>query len=167
MQWPVLSRTTQLLIGGNVLLAMLVAVQLALPAGPSAHAAPGGGDAAGEMPDFGNAAHNPPALSALSDMLERPVFFVDRKLPEPPKQAAPPPPPPKPLMLQLRGVALAGGTRVALLSNTANRQLLQLAEGESHEGWTLDEVTSTGARFSRGGQVSELLLEPQGASSRR
>jgi hypothetical protein len=38
--------------------------------------------------------------------------------------------------------------------------LLQLAEGETHDGWTLDALTSTSAEFSRGAQTNELLLDP-------
>jgi len=67
----------------------------------------------------------------------------------------------------LQGVALAGGSRVAVLRNTSNKFLLQLVEGEMHDGWTLDEVTPTSARFSRGDQTTELALDPDAGSGRR
>ena len=38
------------------------------------------------------------------------------------------------------GIAIAGGSRVAVLRNLNGNSLLQLAEGESHEGWTLESI---------------------------
>jgi hypothetical protein len=55
---------------------------------------------------------------------------------------------------------LSGGTRVAVLRNLVNNGLLQLAEGESHDGWTLDTVSATSASFSRGEQKTELPMDP-------
>jgi len=94
------------------------------------------------------------------------LFYDNRRMPEPPKDEAPPPPP-KPLMLKLQGIALAGGSRVAVLRNTSNNLILQLVEGETHDGWTLDEMTTTSARFSRGAQTTELLLEQENTNPRR
>jgi len=52
---------------------------------------------------------------------------------------------------------------VAVLLNMNGKSLMQLKEGESHEGWTLDSVSSTSARFSRSdGQTAELSLDPRG-----
>ena len=121
---------------------------------------------ADSLPEFGSAALNPPALADLDDMLERPLFFTDRRIPEPPKDETPPPPP-KPLMLKLQGVALAGGSRVAVLRNTSNNLLLQLAEGDTHDGWTLESVNSNSARFTRGAQIAELPLDPETGNGRR
>ena len=79
-----------------------------------------------------------------------------------------PPPPPTPLRLQLEGIAIAGGSRVAVLRNTNGNGLVQLREGESQDGWTLDELSSSSARFSRNGaQSTELLLDPAGNGRRR
>ena len=36
------------------------------------------------LPEFANLALSPPRLVDLADMLDRPLFFVDRRLPEPP-----------------------------------------------------------------------------------
>lgn len=87
-------------------------------------------------------------------------------MPEPEVEKAPPPPP-TPLRLKLEGIALSGGSRVAVLRNLNGNGLLQLAEGDSHEGWTLDALTSTSAQFSRNGeQTRELPLDP-GSNTRR
>jgi hypothetical protein len=48
-----------------------------------------------------------------------------------------------------------------VLRNLSGNALVQLAEGDMHDGWTLDALTSTSARFSRNGeQATELLLDP-------
>lgn len=160
-----LNRSTQALIAANLVVALVLALQLVYPAAPSAAAAATLADDDASLPEFGSTALTPPALAALADMLERPLFYDDRRMPQPPEVKAAPPPP-KPLMLSLQGVALAGGSRVAVLRNTSNKLLLQLAEGDMHDGWTLDELTSTSARFSRGPQTAELVLDPTDANSR-
>ncbi len=161
-----LSRPTQGLLAGSIFLGLVVALQLSFPAAPSVDEIGGLPDGEASLPEFGSAALNPPALADLDDMLERPLFNYDRRMPEPPKDETPPPPP-TPLMLRLQGVALAGGSRVAVFRNTSNKLLLQLAEGDTHDGWTLDEVTSMSARFSRGTQVTELPLDLETSGGRR
>lgn len=166
MRSDLLSRPTLALLAVNIILGLVIALQLSFPAAPSADEIAGLAEGETSLPEFGSAALNPPALADLNNMLERPLFFVDRRIPEPPKDETPPPPP-KPLMLKLQGVALAGGSRVAVLRNTSNNLLLQLAEGEMHDGWTLDSVGSASATFSRGEQIAELTLDPDNPSRRR
>ena len=165
MRWPMLGRSTQALLAGNTFLALLVALQILSPASPATDAAlaPLEGEAA--MPQFGDVSLSPPALSALSDMVERPLFLSTRRMPEP--EEAAPPPPPKPIRLKLVGVAMGGGSRVALLRNLVNNQLIHLAEGETHDGWSLDTVGTQSASFSRGPQTAELPLELEGQAPRR
>ena len=50
-------------------------------------------------------------------------------------------------------------SRFAVLRNLADNQLLQLAEGMSHNGWTLESVNANSAAFRRGGQTTELTLD--------
>jgi hypothetical protein len=162
-----LSRPTKLLIAGNTVLALIVSAELLLPAQPgTANAAvSNAGDTA--LPEFGNAVNAAPPVSQFADMMERPLFFPDRRMPKPKVETAPPPPP-APLRLKLEGVAIAGGSRIAVLRNLNGNGLLQLAEGDSHDGWTLDELSSSSARFSRNGdQSTELLLDPAGNGRRR
>ena len=161
-----LSRPTQALLACIGVLAIIVTLQLSFPAAPSLAGEAQLSEGEVSLPEFGSAALRPPAMTDLGDMLDRPLFFANRRLPEPPVVEKPPPPP-KPLRLKLQGVALAGGSRVAVLRNTSNKLLLQLVEGEMHAGWTLDEVTSTTARFSKGEQVTELLLDPDAGDRRR
>ena len=167
MKKPDLNRPTQLLIAGNLVLGLIVAAELLVPAQPgTANAAPAG-DSSAALPDFGDTTITAPPISQLVDMMERPLFYIARRMPEPEVEQAPPPPP-TPLRLKLEGIAIAGGSRVAVLRNLNGNGLVQLTEGESHDGWTLDELSSTAARFSRGGkQSTELPLEPVGNGRRR
>jgi len=160
-----ISRPTQLLIAANVVLSLVIAIQILYPAKPAAAESETLQDAAAILPEFGDVSLRPPTIANLADMLGRPLFFVDRRMPKPPEtQAAAPPP--TPLRLQLEGVALTSGASIAVLRNLADNQLLQLAEGETHDGWTLESVSSNSASFSRGTQVTELPLNP-GANGRR
>ena len=165
MRRKVFGRSTQALLAANAVLALLIALQVLMPASPSASAMDSQSDDEAMMPEFGDVRLSPPAMSALSDMLERPLFFDDRRMPEPEK--AEPPPPPTPLRLKLIGVALSQGTRVALLRNLVTNQLMHLAEGETHDGWTLDTLGAQSASFSRGPQATELPLVLEGKSSQR
>jgi hypothetical protein len=162
-----LSRPTQLLIAANAFLALIVSAELLLPAQPGTANAASSNDADVTLPDFGDTRIAAPPMAQLVDMTERPLFFPDRRMPEQKVEEAPPPPP-APLRLKLEGIAIAGGSRVAVLRNLNGNGLVQLAEGETHDGWTLDELTSTAARFSRGGQqATELPLDPVGIGNRR
>ena len=165
MRLPMLSRSTQALLAGNALLAAIVMLQVLLPAAPAADAMELAPDSEPAMPEFADVSLNPPALSALSEMIERPLLVSTRRPPEP--EEVEPPPPPKPIRLKLIGVALSGGTRVALLRNLVNNQLVHLAEGETHDGWSLDTLGAQSASFSRGPQVAELPLELEGQAPRR
>ena len=156
--------TSKALLAANAVLGLLILVQVAFPSGPAADAAEMDSDSSALLPEFGDATLNPPSMADMPDMLERPVFFVARRLPAPEETA--PPPPPTPLRLKLEGIALSGGARVAVLRNLANNQLVQLEEGGTHEGWTLDALTSTSASFSRGAQVTELPLDPDAGNRR-
>jgi len=160
-----ISRPTQILVAANVVLLLVIAVQILFPAKPAAAESDTLQDSAAILPEFGDVSLSPPRMANLADMLGRPLFFVDRRMPEPPETKAPAPPP-RPLRLQLEGVALMSGASIAVLRNLADNQLLQLAEGETHDGWTLDSISSNSASFSRDAQVTELPLNP-GANGRR
>ena len=84
------SRGTQALIAANVVLAIVVVGELLSPAAPQANLKDTGSQAAETLPDFGNTSMTPPARSQLVDMVDRPLFYVDRRLPEPPPEAAAP-----------------------------------------------------------------------------
>jgi hypothetical protein len=162
-----LSRPTQLLIAANLLLGLIVSAEILLPAEPSTANAAATHDGIVALPEFGDTRIAAPPIAQLVDMMERPLFLPNRRMPEAKVEEAPPPPP-TPLRLKLEGIAIAGGSRVAVLRNLNGNGLVQLAEGESHDGWTLDVLSATSASFSRNGeQTTELPLDPVGSGQRR
>jgi hypothetical protein len=80
-------------------------------------------------------------------------------MPPEPVAAAKPVKKKAPLRLKLEGIAISSDKRIALLRSTSDKQALQLVEGMSYQGWTLQELNSSGAKFLRGEDVTEILLE--------
>jgi hypothetical protein len=166
MRIDFINRPTQALSAAAAVLTLTIVLELLYPAQPTNLDLASAETAAAVVPDFGDTDFTPPRFQDLGDMLDRPLFFSDRKLPEPPTVEAAPVAAATPLRLKLEGVAIAGESRVAVLRDLGNNQLLQLAEGIMHDGWTLDSVTAAGAKFSRGQQISELVLDPNSDSRR-
>jgi hypothetical protein len=142
------SRITHVLGGASLALGLIVALQLAFPSRPGDPADPaaaGGGDLA--------------------------PLFETRQLPAPPEEAAVPEAPREPLLLVLEGVAISGDSRVALLRDPRGNNLVQVAEGAMHNGWTLESLEGGKAVFTRGDDVTELSIEvapnPQAPQRRR
>lgn len=165
------SRITHVLGGASLALGLIVALQLAFPSSPGDPADPaaaGGGDLAPleELPPY-----VAPAFESFSEVLERPLFFETRQLPAPPEEAAVPEAPREPLLLVLEGVAISGDSRVALLRDPRGNNLVQVAEGAMHNGWTLESLEGGKAVFTRGDDVTELSIEvapnPQAPQRRR
>lgn len=151
------SRVGRTLLGVNAVLVAFIALQFVFPPGPSG-AAKNRIETLAELPDFGTPRSPPPDLVAFSEMVERPLFYENRRTPEPPRSVEIVVLPQE-LQLKLLGVALYGGARAAVLRNTANNQVLFLAEGQVHAGWTLESVSSRSARFSRGDELTEIVLD--------
>ncbi len=167
MRIDLVNRPTQTLAATAIVLALIVALELRYPAAPEVSDA-GLERAEQALPDFGDPRFEPPPLATLSEMLDRPLFFTDRRIPEAPRrEAAPAPPPPPPLRLRLEGIAITGESRVAVLRDVGTHALVQLAEGMTHDGWTLESVDAGGARFSRGEEVTRLLLDAGQDAGRR
>ena len=99
-----------------------------------------------------------PGIAAFSEITERPLFNEDREPPAEPvatvaavKTSL--------LRLQLEGVAITPGSKIAVLRDTTSNKMLHLATGDSHEGWELTSITDTMATFKRGEQAQELTLK--------
>jgi hypothetical protein len=152
-----MNRSTLALLVVCVVLALIIAIELAYPARTADTGVAAAEPALTEAPSFGESVYLPPRMDDLSEMLDRPLFYADRRMPVPPKPAAPAAL--TPLRMKLEGVAITADSRVAVLRDLKNNQLLQLTEGMSHDGWTLDEVTASGATFQRGAEIEELALE--------
>jgi len=148
---------TRLLLSLCGLLIFIIAVEWFLPVRADAIDELRADSANVELPTLTSSTYVHPHIDKFAAILERPVFFKDRKLP--PKPAAEPVAPRAPIRLKLEGVAIVAEARIAVLRDLADNQLVQLAEGMSHNGWTLETVAADGAIFRRGEQVSELSLE--------
>lgn len=152
-------RTTVALLGlcGSVALIVLAEAVLHNPAIISVDA--DNGETGLVLPENPDISFAPRPFSDFSQVLERPLLFAGRKMPPAPEVAAIQAQPRSPLRLELEGVAISAESRVALLRNTTNNQLLQLAEGMTHDGWTLEKINSSSASFRRGEEISDLLLD--------
>lgn len=148
---------TRLLLSLCGVLTLIIVVEWLLPVRADAIDELNAASADLELPTLTSSTYVHPHIDDFATILERPVFFKDRKLP--PKPAAEPSAPPAPIRLKLEGVAIVAEARIAVLRNLADNQLVQLAEGMSHNGWTLEAIDADSATFRRGGQVSELSLE--------
>lgn len=141
-------------------LLVIAAFQLAFPAQPPAATIADG--AAAELPEISAPpVYVPATFDSLTSLLERPLFFADRKLPALPPVVAAPEIPKEPLRLKLEGIALGGGSRIALLRDQSSNSLISIAEGMTHNGWTLDRIEANKAIFSRDHEVTQLDLEVQ------
>jgi hypothetical protein len=159
-----ISRPTLALACANLFVALVIALQLLYPAKAGSVMTAAVADSNNVLPDFGDTSSSQPRMADLPGMLDRPLFFVARRMPEAPAEK--PAAPPTPLQLKLEGIAIAAGSRVAVLRSLNGNRLLQLAEGDTHEGWTLESVGSTSASFKRGEQVTDLALDPAAGGGR-
>lgn len=116
--------------------------------------------------DIAGTSYTAPALAAFSDILERPLFTAGRT---PPAPAQPTAVAVKstPLSLQVEGVAITPETRIAVVRNLDNRDLLRLPEGSTFQGWVLENVNPAGARFIKDGEVQEFVMDPLNKTFRR
>ena len=98
-----------------------------------------------------------PGIAAFSEITERPLFNESREPPpEPVKMAAVAKT--SLLRLQLEGVAITPGAKIAVLRDITSNKMLHLKTGGSHQGWELTSITDTVATFKRGEQTQELPL---------
>ena len=159
-------RSTLVLAATCAGLAVIVAAQLLIPQTPPDYTGP-------ELADTGVArvtalpAYVPPDFDTFAEVLDRPLFFANRQLPPEPVQQAAPEAPRKPLRLTLEGVAMNSTSRVALVRDQRNNALVQIAEGMSHDGWTLEGVEPDQAIFRRSDEVTVLVLEVQSGNRQR
>ena len=153
-----IKRPTAVLLAANFALVAIIAVVWLTPSKPSPGASAEAERSTDSLvPDVAASSPDLPAISDLSAMIERPLFFSDRRMPPVPEPVRAGEAP-KPLRLKLEGVAIVADSRIAVVRDMENNRLLQLAEGMSHENWTLESVTAARAQFSRGQETSELWL---------
>ena len=69
------------------------------------------------------------------------------------------------LKLRLEGIALTPEARVAVIRDLTSKKLFRLAEGDKHQGWTVENIHATGATLTLGKQTEELTQELEGAKA--
>ena len=111
--------------------------------------------------------YSPPKLDSFSETLNRPLFYADRKLPPAPLAEQLVDAPLEPLELRLEGIAISGASRIALLRDIRNNDLIQMAAGMAHNGWVLESVDSGRVLFIRGEESAELNIESGNSASGR
>lgn len=150
---------TYLLLGSCLVLTTILGTEWLIPYNFDAMQAGGPLETVeNEFPTGAQQRYVHPHIDDFPEVLSRPIFFSKRQLP--PKAATTAPAPRTPLRLKLEGVAIATNTRVAILRDLGNNQLLQFSLGMSHNDWLLEELTAKSATFRRDDEVVELTLEP-------
>lgn len=164
---PGLRLSLFLLLTCGVLGAMLALEwRTTLRSGTQAVAEPPPAASGNPLPD--RMTYTAPAIASFDEILERPLFTEGREPPPEPEPAAVPVAIATPLRLQLEGVAISTGARVAVVRDLSNNELIRIAEGDKHQGWTVESVQPTGATFSRGKETRELSMElDENAPARR
>ena len=109
----------------------------------------------------------PQSFDSFAEVLERPLFYAERQLPNEPTPQAVAAAPPEPLRLKLEGIAIMNESRIALLRGQGTNELVQMVEGMAHNGWTLESVLADKAIFTRGDDSTEIELETDTGSRRR
>jgi hypothetical protein len=138
-----------------MVLTITIVFQILYPSGYSSEMAP---DLDREK-TFELPVYVPAPMTSYTNVLERPLFYEDRRLPklkEVIKEETR-----EPLQLQLAGVAGSGESRIAMLRDTRNNAVIQMLEGMVHRGWTLDRIESSRAVFVYESDIEELMLKPE------
>ena len=166
MKFEMENRQTRILLFLCGLLALIIVAEWLTPVRADSVDGPAADSVDIDLPVLSASNYVHPSIDNFDVILERPVFLRDRKLP--PALVAERAAPPSPIHLALQGVAIVAEARVAVLRDVADQQLLQLAEGMSHNGWNLETLNAESAIFRRGEQLAELRLDlPAGQKTRR
>jgi hypothetical protein len=92
-------------------------------------------------------------------VIERTLFSPTRRPAVPGEEDPEATAPPALLDLVLTGIVGAADTRVAILTTLSGRETIQLAPGDSYQGWTVSQMSSRTIVFSLGGRTAEIALD--------
>ena len=151
---------TNLLLAGCLLLMAIFAAEWLIPYPVNAmDTGESGAAIVDEIPAAAQSRYVHPHIGNYAEILARPIFFSNRQLP--PEAVTKAQAPRTPLRLKLEGIAIATDTRVAVLRDQGNNQLLQLSVGMSHDNWLLENITTATATFRRGDDVTSISLNSE------
>jgi hypothetical protein len=108
---------------------------------------------------FGNIMQETVSVSQFIEILNRPLF-VEGRMPDEEEQAeelqesrA------QPLKLKLEGIVIGLDSRVAVVRDMTNNNLLRIAEGMTHNGWKVEKVNKKSVDFKRDEETQSIELE--------
>ena len=114
-------------------------------------------------------------LASLTQIIDRPIFFPDRKrpVPPPPKPAKKPEPKPQkaPGKVVLLGVIISPNERMALVRDPSSRKILHVSVGQAIDAWKLEQIRPDGIVLRWADRVEEVLIDdkagaPNGSAAR-
>ena len=112
------------------------------------------------------AAAGEPSLATLDATRSRPLFAPSRRPPPPPPEIVgvtpPPAPPAPPPRLQLSGVIVGSGKRLAIVTNLDQSKTFSVEIGNQIEGWTVARVNPRGITLKRDDRVVTVELPVPG-----
>lgn len=113
-----------------------------------------------------------PELEAFAEVWERPLFRDDRRPAPPDEEGAAEPAPAEPVSVTpprvtLSGVVIVDNLRTALLKEFNTQRTMRRKEGDSVDGWVLEQVNDDKVILVQDGNREELVLRqfnvPNGA----
>lgn len=102
-----------------------------------------------------------PPMAELTEMVERPLFFKDRKRPAdeaPATGSAVAAARPAGKVL-LTGVVISPGEKIALVRSTVTKEVVSLTIGQKIDSWKLEEIRPDRILIRFGDQVEEVMIE--------
>lgn len=151
---------TALLVAAAVLLSQIRGLWLAPPGDPVAPALASARGPRAESPAF--LTYAPPPTAQFEEAFARPAFSRERRPPTEPREAAPG----LTLRASLTGIVHIGDSAMALLATDGSRRPTQVGQGQSFEGWRLDQIRATRVVLSQQGQSVTLALPYPGHPSK-
>lgn len=154
---------SKIFLGLN-LLALVVLGGVLLGTGRSVgeYPAPAPGNDASRVENLATLVPTPaPPLPPIADLVEttsRPLFSPGRRPPAAQRAASVAVTHVEPLEVELMAVIIAPGLRGAIVRDRKGGGVTRLAEGESHEDWTLESVTPSGVVMTQASRREHLRL---------
>jgi hypothetical protein len=99
------------------------------------------------------------AINQFTEIINRPLFVEGRMPSDDENQSTDALPKTSPLKLTLEGVVISPGSRVAVVKDDKNNNILRLVEGMSHNGWKVNNIQSQSVEFVRGDDVQTINIE--------
>lgn len=98
-------------------------------------------------------------ISQFTEVLNRPLFVEGRMPYEEEKSENVSAPVTSPLRLSLEGVVLSPDSRVAVVKDLSDNEIIRLGIGMSHNGWRVKTIEPQTVEFERNGELQSIHIE--------